>query len=78
MPLSVDLTSVGNNSPDSKVGMVCTPSWTLNTNKHETTNKPHLIIVSVSPPIFFIRKRLQVAKEYKEIMVRVPENTLGF
>ena len=78
MPLNVDLTSVGNNTPESKFGIVCTPSWTLNTNKHETTNKVHRRIVSTSfPPIFLPIKKLQVAKEYNEITVKVPENTLS-
>ena len=53
MPLSVDLTSAGNNTPESKLGIVCTPSWTLNTKKLEETNEPHFIAACNSlVPIF--------------------------
>ena len=74
MPLSVDLSFAGNNTPESKLGIVCTPSWTLNTKKLEETSEPHFIAVCNSlVPISLLRIRLLVAKEKREVTVRIPE-----
>ena len=74
MPLSVDLSFAGNNTPESKEGIVCTPSWTLNTKKLEETSEPHFIAVCNSlVPISLLRIRLLVAKEKREVTVRIPE-----
>ena len=74
MPLSVDLSFAGNNTPESKLGIVCTPSWTLNTKKLEETSEPHFIAVCNSVvPISLLRIKLLVAKEKREVTVRIPE-----
>ena len=74
MPLSVDLSFAGNNTPESKLGIVCTPSWTLNTKKLEETNEPHIIVVcNTLVPILSWQIRLLVAKEKREMTVRIPE-----
>ena len=74
MLLSVDLSFAGNNTPDSKFGIVCTPSWTLNTKKLEETNEPHIIVVcNTLVPILSWQIRLLVAKEKREMTVRIPE-----
>ena len=74
MPLSVDLSFAGNNTPESKLGIVCTPSWTLNTKKLEEASEPHFIAVCNSlVPISLLRIRLLVAKEKREVTVRIPE-----
>ena len=73
MPLSVDLSFAGNNTPESKLGIVCTPSWTLNTKKLEETSEPHFIAVCNSlVPISLLRIKLLVAKEKREVTVRIP------
>ena len=74
MPLSVDLSFAGNNTPESKLGIVCTPSWTLNTKKLEEASEPHFIaICNSSVPISLLRIKLLVAKEKRDVTVRIPE-----